>query len=57
MLYATCSLFREENADQVATFLARHGDARSEKVPATRAGQLLPGPEMDGFFYARLLKA
>ena len=57
MLYATCSLFREENVDQVATFLARHGDARSEKVPATRAGQLLPGPEMDGFFYARLLKA
>jgi len=57
MLYATCSLFREENADQVAAFLARHGDARSEPVPATRAGQLLPGPEMDGFFYARLLKA
>jgi len=57
MLYATCSLFREENTDQVAAFLARHGDARSEVVPATRAGQLLPGPEMDGFFYARLLKA
>jgi len=57
MLYATCSLFREENADQVAAFLARHGDARGEAVPATRAGQLLPGPEMDGFFYARLLKA
>ncbi len=57
LLYATCSLFREENADQVAAFLARHGDARSEAVPATRAGQLLPGPEMDGFFYARLLKA
>ncbi|MBU1666382.1 MAG: 16S rRNA (cytosine(967)-C(5))-methyltransferase RsmB [Gammaproteobacteria bacterium] len=57
MLYATCSLFREENNEQVAAFLARHGDARSEVVPATRAGQLLPGPEMDGFFYARLLKA
>ncbi len=57
MLYATCSLFREENADQVAAFLARHGDARGEAVAATRAGQLLPGPEMDGFFYARLLKA
>ncbi|MDD5389383.1 MAG: 16S rRNA (cytosine(967)-C(5))-methyltransferase RsmB [Gallionellaceae bacterium] len=57
MLYATCSLFREENGDQVAAFLARHGDARAEAVPATHAGQLLPGPEMDGFFYARLLKA
>jgi 16S rRNA (cytosine967-C5)-methyltransferase len=57
MLYATCSLFREENADQVAAFLARHDDARPDSVPDTRAGQLLPGPEMDGFFYARLLKA
>lgn len=57
MLYATCSLFREENADQVAAFLARHADARADTVAATRAGQLLPGPEMDGFFYARLLKA
>ena len=57
MLYVTCSLFREENADQVAAFLARHADARAEPVPETRAGQLLPGPEMDGFFYARLLKA
>lgn len=57
MLYATCSLFREENADQVAAFLARHPDARAEPVPETRAGQLLPGPEMDGFFYARLHKA
>jgi 16S rRNA (cytosine967-C5)-methyltransferase len=57
MLYATCSLFREENTDQVGAFLARHADARSETVMATRAGQLLPGPEMDGFFYARLLKA
>ncbi len=57
MLYVTCSLFREENADQVVAFLARHADARVEPVPETRAGQLLPGPEMDGFFYARLLKA
>lgn len=57
MLYATCSLFREENADQVAAFLARQPDARAEFVPHTRSGQLLPGPEMDGFFYACLHKA
>ncbi len=57
MLYATCSLFHEENEDQVAAFLARHGDASSESVADTRSGQLLPGVEMDGFFYARLLKA
>jgi 16S rRNA (cytosine967-C5)-methyltransferase len=56
MLYATCSLFHEENADQVAAFLARHPDARAEPVPETHSGQLLPGPEMDGFFYARLHK-
>ena len=57
MLYATCSLFHEENADQVAAFLARHPDASSEAVAGTRAGQLLPSWEMDGFFYARFLKA
>lgn len=56
MLYATCSLFREENTDQVSAFLARHPDASNEPVPDTHAGQLLPGPEMDGFFYARLHK-
>jgi 16S rRNA (cytosine967-C5)-methyltransferase len=57
LLYATCSLFHEENADQVAAFLERHPDAHSEPVTGTPSGQLLPGPEMDGFFYARLLKA
>jgi 16S rRNA (cytosine967-C5)-methyltransferase len=57
MLYATCSLFHEENADQVAAFLARQADASNEPVAEICGGQLLPGPEMDGFFYARLLKA
>ncbi len=58
MLYATCSLFDAENARQVAAFLARHPDARQEPVdlPGGRGGQLLPGPDSDGFFYARLLK-
>lgn len=57
MLYATCSLFREENAEQVAAFLGRHSDARVDPAAEPHTGQLLPGPEMDGFFYARLLKA
>jgi 16S rRNA (cytosine967-C5)-methyltransferase len=57
MLYATCSLFHEENADQVAAFQARHADAFVESPPDTREGQLLPGPEMDGFFYACVHKA
>lgn len=57
MLYATCSLFREENAEQVAAFLGRHSDARVDPAAEPHTGQLLPGPEMDGFFYARLHKA
>ena len=58
MLYATCSLFGAENAGQVAAFLARHPDARIEPddPPGARDGQLLPDPDSDGFFYARLLK-
>ncbi len=58
MLYATCSLFRAENADQVAAFLRRHPDARTEPLALDDApgGQLLPGPDKDGFFYARFLK-
>jgi len=58
MLYATCSLFKTENTEQVAAFLARHPDARSEPIamPGAREGQFIPGPDTDGFFYARLLK-
>ncbi len=58
MLYATCSLFGEENSGQITAFLARHMDARIEPIdpPGSREGQLLPDPDSDGFFYARLLK-
>ena len=58
MLYATCSLFAAENAGQMAAFANRHGDARIEALdpPVGKDGQLLPGPDSDGFFYARLLK-
>jgi 16S rRNA (cytosine967-C5)-methyltransferase len=28
MLYATCSVFEEENAGQVEAFIGRHADAR-----------------------------
>jgi 16S rRNA (cytosine967-C5)-methyltransferase len=58
MLYATCSLFKTENTEQVAAFLARHPDARSESIemPGARDGQFIPSPDTDGFFYARLLK-
>jgi 16S rRNA (cytosine967-C5)-methyltransferase len=58
LLYVTCSLFREENADQVESFLARYGDAQCESLtlPGALEGQLLPDHRHDGFFYARLVK-
>jgi len=61
MLYCTCSVFPEENKEQVAAFATRHADAESS--PLATAGnennewQLLPDAEHDGFFYALLHKA
>lgn len=57
LLYATCSLFREENVERVQAFLDAHADARIERLPGTRDGLLLPDASHDGFFYARLVKA
>ena len=64
LLYATCSILREENAAQVEAFLARTPDASVLPLEAAfgrDAGvgrQRLPGDAgMDGFFYARLRKA
>ncbi|NDK39805.1 16S rRNA (cytosine(967)-C(5))-methyltransferase RsmB [Pseudoxanthomonas gei] len=63
LLYATCSILKDENEHQVAAFLARTPDARAEPLDARyghEAGpgrQRLPGEQgMDGFFYARLRK-
>jgi len=65
LLYATCSVFRAENEEQITGFLKRHDDAVAESLhlPANSGigGQLLPAtgsPEHnhDGFFYARLHK-
>lgn len=62
MLYATCSLFPKENQEQITVFLSRHPEAKIEPislpgdVEKRQFCQLLPGPETDGFFYARLLK-
>lgn len=64
LVYATCSILREENAAQIDAFLARTPDAAVEPLPETfgRAEgpgrQRLPGEDgMDGFFCARLRKA
>ena len=66
LLYATCSVFRAENEDQIDAFLARHADANSVELalPGTLdavGGQLLPAAgraehNHDGFFYALLQK-
>jgi 16S rRNA (cytosine967-C5)-methyltransferase len=58
LLYATCSVFNEENDGQVQAFLARHpGDAARRPLPEPLSdGSLLPDAEHDGFFYALLQK-
>lgn len=55
MLYCTCSVFAEENGDQVDAFLARHADAR-RSPPEGGVVQLLPCDAHDGFYYAVLTK-
>ncbi len=56
LLYATCSVFPEENSQQVSAFLGRHGDARRIGIDGADELQLLPGSEHDGFYYALLEK-
>ena len=63
LLYATCSVFQEENQQQIDQFLKNHADARQLPLPAMlnnyqqQNGQLRPCAEHDGFFYAVLQKA
>jgi 16S rRNA (cytosine967-C5)-methyltransferase len=73
LLYATCSVFPEENGMQVQDFLSTHTDARlapdlfADKLLAPdnntpyfldqRDGQFLPSARHDGFYYALLHKA
>jgi len=52
LLYATCSVFPEENSAQIDAFLVRQTGA--ERVLEE---QLLPQQENDGFYYALLRKA
>jgi 16S rRNA (cytosine967-C5)-methyltransferase len=63
LLYATCSLFHEENEDRVAEFCA--GCAEAQRLPLPIPGipsQLLPSAQgaahnQDGFFYALIAKS
>jgi 16S rRNA (cytosine967-C5)-methyltransferase len=56
LLYVTCSIFMEENQEQIGGFAARHPDARILGAMPGRGGLLLPDNEHDGFYYALLQK-
>lgn len=58
LLYATCSVFAEENTGTVDAFLSHHSDARRLAAEALHGGTglLLPDQDHDGFFYALLEK-
>ena len=64
LVYATCSILKQENEQQIAAFLATHADAQEiiiEDVAWGIAGshgrQIITGTAaMDGFYYARLTK-
>ena len=66
LLYATCSVFAEENQQQIDRFLQLNADAiqlplaltddRTENM-TIQHGQLIPSNTHDGFFYALLQKS
>jgi 16S rRNA (cytosine967-C5)-methyltransferase len=63
LLYATCSVLRDENSNQIMNFLAAHDDAEEARIDGNwgkaeaHGRQILPGEQnMDGFYYALLQK-
>jgi 16S rRNA (cytosine967-C5)-methyltransferase len=63
LLYATCSILKDENENQISAFLSRTPDAQAQELGdrygrVSGAGrQRLPGEDgMDGFFYALLIR-
>ena len=63
LLYATCSILPKENATQIAQFLSDTPDAMLSPITKTETPekpgrQIKPGEQqMDGFYYARLVKS
>lgn len=59
LLYATCSVFKQENESVIEKFLAKNTDSIRLPVvlPDDSAGQLLTNLQHDGFFYALLQKS
>lgn len=63
LLYATCSILKQENEEQIAAFLARRADAAEQRIDVVwgeqrpHGRQIFPGDAgMDGFYYALLRK-
>jgi 16S rRNA (cytosine967-C5)-methyltransferase len=63
LLYATCSILKQENEQQIQAFLTEHSDVAELPIDtgwgvAEACGrQILTGESaMDGFYYARLKK-
>lgn len=63
LVYATCSVYAEENMRVLESFIAASADAKEEKIKASWGKecligrQILPGMHgMDGFYYACLRK-
>jgi 16S rRNA (cytosine967-C5)-methyltransferase len=66
LLYATCSIFAEENQQQIDRFLKQNADATQLPFELTdnrvnntniQHGQFIPSKAHDGFFYALLQKS
>ncbi|MFV9616383.1 MAG: 16S rRNA (cytosine(967)-C(5))-methyltransferase RsmB [Gammaproteobacteria bacterium] len=63
LLYVTCSVFKDENQNQIHDFLSKNNDAAEIKIesnwgkPCEFGRQLLPGEQdADGFYFCRLRK-
>ncbi|MEQ1629431.1 MAG: 16S rRNA (cytosine(967)-C(5))-methyltransferase RsmB, partial [Gallionella sp.] len=59
LLYATCSVFKQENESVIEKFVAKNTDAirLSVVLPDDSSGQLVTNQQHDGFFYALLQKS
>ena len=56
LLYATCSVFPQENDGVISAFLERQSGARRVSLADGGAAQWLPDAEHDGFYYALIEK-